>query len=50
MHGQFPMELPTKEDTDYRMCALRLARDFVADPRRKLDTSCADTRQLRLVR
>ena len=50
MHGQFPMELPTKEDTDYRMCALRLARDFVADPERRLDTSCADTRRLRLVR
>ena len=50
MHGQFPMELPTKEDTDYRMCALRLARDFVADPQRRLDTGCADTRRLRLVR
>jgi pimeloyl-ACP methyl ester carboxylesterase len=50
MHGQFPMELPTVEDTDYRMCALRLARAFVADPRGRLDTSCADTRPLRLVR
>lgn len=50
MHGQFPMELPTREDTDYRMCALRLAREFVADPHRRLDTGCAETRQLRLVR
>jgi len=50
MHGQFPTELPTPEDTDYRMCALRLARAFLADPQRGLDTSCADTRRLRLVR
>lgn len=50
MHGQFPAELPTPEDTDYRMCALRLARAFVADPRGRLDTGCADTRPLRLVR
>lgn len=50
MHGQFPTELPTAEDTDYRLCALRLARAFVADPKRWLDTSCAETRALRLVR
>lgn len=50
MHGQFPKELPTVEDTDYRMCALRLARGFVADPQGRLDTGCADTRPLRLVR
>lgn len=50
MHGQFPMELPTREDTEYRMCALRLAREFVAHPRRKMDASCAETRQLRFVR
>lgn len=50
MHGQFPAELPTPEDTDYRMCALRLARAFVADPQGRLDTGCADTRPLRLVR
>jgi hypothetical protein len=50
MHGQFPTELPTLEDTEYRMCALQLARAFVADPQRRLDTSCADTRPLRLVR
>jgi hypothetical protein len=50
MHGQWPMELPTKEDADYRMCALRLARAFLDDPQGKLDTSCAETRRLRLVR
>jgi pimeloyl-ACP methyl ester carboxylesterase len=50
MHGQFPAELPTPEDTPYRMCALRLAREFVMDSQRRLDTSCAETRELRLVR
>jgi hypothetical protein len=50
MHGQFPMELPTAEDTDYRMCAPRLARAFVANPQGSLDTSCAATRTLRWVR
>lgn len=50
MHGQFPLEFPTAEDTPYRMCALRLARTFVADSQERLDTSCADTRPLRLVR
>ena len=44
MHGQWPTELPTVEDTPYRMCALRLARAFVADPQRQLDTSCASPR------
>ena len=50
MHGQWPTELPTAEDGPYRMCALRLARAFVADPQGQLDTSCAETRELRLVR
>jgi pimeloyl-ACP methyl ester carboxylesterase len=50
MHVQWRTELPTAEDTDYRMCALRLARAFVADPQARLDTSCAETRRLRLVR
>ena len=50
MHGQFPMELPTAEDTPYRMCALELARAFIANPQARLDTSCAETRALRLVR
>lgn len=50
MHGQWPTELPTPEDTEYRMCALGLARAFLADLARPLDTRCAETRQLRLVR
>lgn len=50
MHGQFPTELPNSEDRDYWMCALRLGHQFFADPQRKLDTGCAATRQLRLVR
>jgi pimeloyl-ACP methyl ester carboxylesterase len=33
---------------DYRRCALLLARQFFADPRSRLDTSCAETRRLRL--
>jgi hypothetical protein len=50
MHVQFRPEPPTPEDREYRMCALRLARAFLADPQRRLDTSCAETRRLRLVR
>ena len=50
MHGQLPSSLPTAEDIDYRNCALRLARAFVADPRGRLDSRCAETRRLRLVR
>ena len=49
-HGQFPTELPNLEDHDYWMCALQLAHQFFADPQRKLDTSCAETRRLRLVK
>ena len=50
MHEQFPTGLPTAGDTDYRMCALRLARAFAADPQGKRDNSCAEARRLRLVR
>lgn len=50
MHGQFPTELPTAEDYPYWTCALRLAHQFFADPQRRLDTGCAETRPLRLVR
>jgi pimeloyl-ACP methyl ester carboxylesterase len=39
---------PTSID-EYRTCALRLTRQFLADPRRRLDAGCAETRQLRLV-
>ncbi len=50
MHGQFPTELPTAEESEYRLCALRLVRAFVSDPQKRLDTACAETRRLRLVR
>ena len=49
-HGQFPTELPNSEDHDYWMCALRLAHEFFADPQRKLETGCAETRRLHLVK
>ncbi len=50
MHGQWAAELPTDEDMEYRVCAHQLARSFVANPQGKLDTSCAETRKLKLVR
>jgi hypothetical protein len=37
------------EEYVYRKCALELGRQFLADPQRKLDTSCAETRKVRLV-
>jgi pimeloyl-ACP methyl ester carboxylesterase len=49
-HGQWAANLPTEEDLSYRLCALQLGRAFVADPRAWLDTRCAETRPLRLVR
>ena len=49
IHGQFPTELPSSEDRDYWVCALRLGREFFADPQRTLNTNCADTRTLRFV-
>jgi len=33
----------------YRECALKLARQFLADPQQRLDTRCAEVRKLRLV-
>src|SRR4030095_544720 len=46
----------TMEDSDtsndlnyYRLCAAGLARQFLSDPQRTLDTRCAETRKLRLV-
>src|SRR4030095_6937291 len=50
MHGQFPTELPNSEDSEYWKCALQLGRQFLAAPHQKLDTDCAETRKLRLVR
>ena len=43
-------DYPPKSVDAYRLCALRLARQFLADRQQALDTSCAETRQLRLVR
>jgi pimeloyl-ACP methyl ester carboxylesterase len=37
------------EEYPYRRCALELGRQFLADPLRKLDSGCAETRKLRLV-
>jgi hypothetical protein len=49
-HEQFPTELPASEDYDYWQCALQLAHQFFNDPQQKLDTGCAETRKLRLIR
>lgn len=50
VHGQVHLaDFPPATADDYRMCALRLARQFFADPQGELDTRCAGTRKLRLV-
>jgi hypothetical protein len=50
VHGQVELaDFPPPSVDDYRVCALGLARQFLADSRRRLDTRCAETRQLRLV-
>jgi hypothetical protein len=38
----------SEEEYPYRRCALELGRQFHADPQRRLDTRCAETRKLRL--
>jgi pimeloyl-ACP methyl ester carboxylesterase len=49
-HGQVELaDLPPKAVNDYRACALKLARQFLADPKAALDTRCAEARTLRLV-
>jgi pimeloyl-ACP methyl ester carboxylesterase len=50
-HGQVPIsDSDTSKDYNYYwLCAVGLARQFLADPRQKLDTRCAETRQIRLV-
>ena len=50
-HLQVNMEdsSPARDYNYYRPCALRLARQFLAEPRRRLDTRCAETMELRLV-
>ena len=50
IHGQVELDdVPPASVEDYRACALRLARAFMADPKKPLDTRCAQTRGLRLV-
>jgi hypothetical protein len=50
VHGQVALaDFPPKLADDYRVCALRLARQFFAEPQRALDASCAESRKLRLV-
>ncbi len=50
VHGQADIaDIPRKVVSDYRRCALALARQFLADPQASLDTRCAKTRKLRLV-
>jgi hypothetical protein len=41
-------DYPPKAADPYRLCALRLARQFLADPQQRLDSRCAETRELRL--
>jgi len=50
-HLQVNMEnaSPSEDYNYYRACAVGLARRFLADPQRTLDTRCAETRPLRLV-
>ncbi len=50
-HIQLTMEDSdlSKDYNHYRLCAARLARQFLADPHQALDTRCAETRILRLV-
>jgi hypothetical protein len=49
-HGQVALaDFPPEVVSDYRRCALRLARQFLADPQQALDTSCVASRRLRLV-
>lgn len=50
-HAQFYIRTYnySPEEYEYRRCALELGHQFHADPKRKLDTSCAETRKLRLV-
>lgn len=51
VHGEVELaDFPPASVDDYRACALRLARQFLADPKAALDTRCAETRKLRLVR
>lgn len=49
-HGQVHLtDYPPKVADGYRLCALRLARGFLADPTRSLDTRCAESSKLKFV-
>lgn len=50
-HAQFYIRTYnySPEEYQYRRCALGIGRQFLDDPRRTLDTSCAEARTLRLV-
>ena len=49
-HGQVDLaDFPHATMSDYMRCALGLARQFFAEPHGHLDTSCAESRKLRLV-
>ena len=50
-HAQFYIRTYnySPEEYVYRRCALELGHQFLNDPQRKLDTSCAEARTLRLV-
>jgi pimeloyl-ACP methyl ester carboxylesterase len=48
-HGQADLaDLPRPTVNDYTRCALLLARQFFANPRVPLNTSCAESRKMRL--
>jgi len=50
VHGQADLaDFPPAVVSDYRRCALKLGRRFLAAPKRRLDTGCAASRRLRLV-
>lgn len=50
VHGQADLaDFPPTVVSDYRRCALKLGRQFFADPKRRLDASCATSRKLRMV-
>ncbi|HKS23671.1 MAG TPA: alpha/beta fold hydrolase [Thermoanaerobaculia bacterium] len=50
-HAQFYIRTYnySPEEAVLRKCALELGRQYLADPRRALDTSCAESRKIRLV-
>ncbi len=50
LHVQVELaSFPPRIVDEYRLCALRMARRFFADPQRPVDGRCAETRRVRLV-